>query len=61
MKLFFKIIKKIIISIFVIYLFNYLFVKYNLIIPINTFTVLFTSFFGTFGLLALFIFKLLVL
>lgn len=61
MKLFVKIIKKIIISCLILYIFDFFSIKYNFIIPINFFSTVIVSLFGTFGLIGLFLFKILIL
>ncbi len=61
MKFIFKIIKRVIISSFLLYLFNYFFGTYHILIPINLYTVSFVSFFGWIGLVGLILFKCLLL
>lgn len=61
MKYLFKILKRIIISSFLLYIYNYFAISYNLAIPINVFTVVFVAFFGLFGLLGLLVFEILIL
>lgn len=50
-------IKKIIFSAFILYFYNYIFVKYNMIIPINLINMTIVSLFGGFGLVGLILFK----
>lgn len=57
MKMFLKIIKKVIFSSFLIYIYNYIAIKYNMIIPINFMNISIVSIFGGFGLIGLVIFK----
>lgn len=57
MKMFFRFIKRIIISSFLLYIFNYFAVMYDFIVPINVFTILFTSLFGVYGFIGLVLFK----
>lgn len=57
MKLLFKILKKIIISSFLIYIYNYVAIKFDLIIPINFINISIVSLFGGFGLIGLVLFK----
>lgn len=57
MKMLFKIIKKVIISSFLIYIYNYIAINYNMIIPINFMNISIVSIFGGFGLIGLIIFK----
>lgn len=57
MKILFRFIKRIICSSFLIYIYNYFFIKYDMIIPINFFNLIIVSFFGSFGLIGLILFK----
>lgn len=61
MKLLWKFIRKIIISAFVLYIFNYFFIHFDFVIPINVFTLSFVSIFDFFGLIGLVLFKIFVL
>ncbi len=54
-----KYIKKVIMSSFIIYAFNVIAVNFNIVLPINVWTVLFISFFDVFGLAILLILKIL--
>ena len=57
MKTLFKIMKKIIISSFLLYIFNYFAVSFNFVIPINLFSVAIVSIFDVIGLIGLILFK----
>lgn len=57
MKILFKVIKKVIISSFLLYFYNYIAIKFNMIIPINLANISIVSLFGGFGLIGLIIFK----
>ena len=61
MKLLWKVIKRVVISAFVLYVFNYFSINYNFILPINIFSLSVVSFFGTFGFFGLIFFKLFIL
>ena len=61
MRLIFKIIKRIIITAFILYIYNYFAVKYNLLIPINIISFVIVYFFDIFGLIGLILFKYLFL
>lgn len=61
MKLLFKLFKKIIFSSFLLYFYNFVAINYNMVIPINLFTVSFVSIFDLFGLIGLVIFKFFVM
>lgn len=61
MKILFKIIKKIIITSFVLYIYNYFAVNFGITIPINIFSFIIVYFFGIFGLIGLVIFKYLIM
>ncbi len=50
-------IKKIVLSAFVIYTFNMIAVKFNIVLPINLWTIGFTSIFDISGLIVLLIIK----
>ena len=52
-----KYIKKIILSAFLIYAFNMVAINFNIVIPINFWTILFTATFDVSGLTILLIFK----
>ena len=54
-------INKIIISILILFLFNYFLAKYLFVLPINIYTVSIVSFFDVFGLLLLLLLRLIVL
>lgn len=56
-----KSIKRIIFSSFLLYGYNLIAVKFNLIIPINTFTILFVSVLGVPSVFALVLFKIFIL
>ena len=58
LKKIFKFFKKIIVSSFVLYSYNLIAVNFNMIIPINLFTVLIVSILGAPALLALILFKI---
>lgn len=57
MKIILKFLKKIIISCFILYGYNYISYRFNLILPINIFNILLISFLGPFGLIGLVFFK----
>ena len=57
MKLLIKIIKKIVLSCFILYCYNYIAIKFDLILPINFINVFFVSLFGSIGLCGLVFFK----
>ena len=57
--LFIKYIRKVIMAFFMIYGFNYFMVPFNLIIPINLYTIIFVSFLGIPMLVMFVIIKLL--
>ena len=52
-----KILKKIIISAFLIYAFNMVAINFNIVLPINIWTLGFTSFFDISGLIILLVIK----
>ena len=54
-------IKKIILSAFILYGYNLIAVNFNITIPINFYTLLFVTFFGSPALIALILFKIIVL
>ena len=58
MKILFKIVKRFVVSSFTLFAFNMMISPLNIVIPINLFTVLFTS---LFGLLALPFFSILIM
>lgn len=55
----YKFLKRIVISILILYSYNIVTNQFNLTIPINIFTVLIMSFFGTSGFIGLILFYLL--
>lgn len=57
----FKLLKKVVISGFLLYGYNLIAVNFNMIIPINLFTLLIISFLGAPALVALILFKVLIL
>ena len=61
MKLFFKVIKKFVLSMFILYGFNLLAVNFNLMIPINIFTSLIVLILGIPGLFILVLFNFIML
>ena len=61
MKVLFKILRKVIISSFLLYIYNFFAINFNMIIPINIITVLIVSFFDLFGLLGMIFFKYFIL
>lgn len=61
MKWIFKVIKKIIISSFLLYIYNYFAIAYHLVVPINVITIAIVSIFDVFGLIGLVIFKYFIL
>lgn len=61
MKIIVKMVKKVIFGAFLLYGYNLIAVNFNMIIPINFWTLLFTTFFGVPSILALLLFKILVL
>lgn len=60
MKLIMKIVKNLVFGIFSIYSFNVLFSTLNIVLPINLFTILMSSFFGIYGSLTILILKLIM-
>lgn len=58
-KYIYKLIKKIIISTFLLYSYNVMTMRFNINIPINIFTVLFTAIFGTSGFMGIVFFYIL--
>ena len=60
MKILLKVIKRVIIGCFILYVYNYFAVKYSLIIPINIITVPIVSIFDIVGLIGLIIFKFII-
>ena len=54
-----KYLKKIIMGAFMLYTFNMVSVNFNIVLPINIWTVLFTSLFDMTGLVVLFLIKIL--
>lgn len=61
MKILFKIIKKVIIAAFILYIYNYFAVNFDLLIPINLFSLIIVYSFGFFGLIGLILFKYFIL
>lgn len=61
MKNILMIIKKLILSFVILYTYNLIAVNFNMVIPINIITIGFITFLGTPSLLALILFKVLVL
>ncbi len=61
MKLLFKIIKRIVFGAFILYLYNYFAISFNMVVPINCFTLLVVTCFDVFGLLGLIIFKFFIM
>lgn len=61
MKNIFKILKNVVLSAFILYGFNLIAMNFNMIIPINCFTVGFVTFLGVPALIALVLFKILAL
>ncbi|MDO5002623.1 MAG: pro-sigmaK processing inhibitor BofA family protein [bacterium] len=58
MKKVFEILKKVVLSFVILYSYNLIAVNFNMIIPINLFTVLIVSILGAPALLALILFKI---
>ena len=61
MKIIKKIIKRIILSCFMLYCYNYIAVKFNLVIPINVINIMLVSILGPCGLCGLVFFKYFIL
>lgn len=61
MGLIFKLIKKVILGAFLLYGYNLIAVNFNMIIPINVFTIGFVTILGIPSILALLLFKLFIL
>ena len=61
MKKFAKIIKRFVLSACILYGYNLISVNFNMIVPINIFTLLIIFFLGAPGLIALVLFKLLLI
>ncbi len=61
MKLIIKLVKRIIVGMFLLYGYNLIAVNFNMIIPINIFTIGFVTVLGIPSILALLLFKILVL
>lgn len=59
--LLFHLIKKFILSAFILYGYNLIAVNFNVTIPINFYTLLFVTFLGSPALIALILFKIIVL
>lgn len=60
MKLLVKLVKKLCLGIFGIYSINVLFSTMNVIIPINIYTIMISSFLGIFGIVAIFVIKFMI-
>ena len=60
MKILFKLIKRVIIGCFMLYIYNYFAVTYSLAIPINFITIPIVSIFDIIGLIGLVIFKIII-
>ena len=58
MNMIIKFLKKIIMSSFLIYAFNMVLLNFNVVIPINIYTIIYTSFFDVTSLVILLIFKI---
>lgn len=58
MKKVFEILKKVVLSFVILYSYNLIAVNFNMVIPINLFTVLIVSILGAPALLALILFKI---
>ncbi len=58
MKKVFEILKKVVLSFVILYSYNLIAVNFNMIIPINLFTILIVSILGAPALLALILFKI---
>lgn len=61
MKFIFRILRRIILSTFLLYGYNLIAVNFNMIIPINIYTIVFVTVLGIPSILALLLFKILVL
>lgn len=61
MRILFKLIKKVILGAFLLYGYNLIAVNFNMIIPINVFTIGFVTILGIPSILALLLFKLFIL
>ncbi len=61
MRLLFKTMKKIMIGSFLLYLYNYFAVSYDLAIPINLYSLSVVSLFDIFGLVGMVIYKIMIL
>lgn len=61
MKFILFVVKKIILSAFILYGYNLIAVNFNMIIPINVYTLSFITFLGSPALIALVLFKILAL
>ncbi len=61
MKFMLFVVKKIILSAFILYGYNLIAVNFNMIIPINVYTIGFITFLGSPALIALVLFKILAL
>lgn len=59
--LFFSLIKRFIFSAFILYGYNIIAINFNVTIPINFYTLLFVTFLGSPALIALILFKIIVL
>lgn len=61
MNLFVKLFKRIVLSCFILYGFNYISSNFNIIIPINIINVFIVSFLGPFGIIGLIFFKYIIM
>lgn len=61
MKILFKLVKRIIFSSFLLYGYNLIAINFNMIIPINVYTIGFVSILGIPSILALLLFKVFIL
>lgn len=61
MKKILSFVKSIVLSSFILYGYNLIAVNFNMIIPINVFTIIFVTLLGTPGLFSLILFKVLIL
>ena len=57
----FKLFKRMVLSCFILYSFNYISVSYNIVVPINYVSIFLVTFFGPFGICALVFFKYFVI
>lgn len=61
MKILFKLVKRVIFSSFLLYGYNLIAINFNMIIPINVYTIGFVSILGIPSILALLLFKVFIL